>query len=130
MKTREELKQYYNELDSNFEGYVQMSDRKLETFDTRPSWDEIHETNNFIFECCMFDGDRSIMIRQINDRFSIIDKKISDYKERTEELFFTKVGKKVKVIQIWEAQKDKNCCDFPVLKPTLQLFAGFQGDIS
>lgn len=130
MKTIEALKSFYDGLDRRFEGYIQMSNKKLEIFAEKPSWDQIHETNNFIFEACLFDGDRSIMIRQVNDRFLVIDRKISDFHNKSEEMFFAKEGKKVKMIQVWEAKKDKNCLDMEVLQPTLQLFAGFEGDLS
>ena len=129
MKTREELKRFYDGLDSKFEGYMQMSNKPLATFKTKPSWKSIHEKNNFIFEACLFDGDRSIMIRQINDKFVVIDKNISEFKEKSEEVFFTK-NNKVKIIQVWEAKKDEYCEDMEVFKPTFQLFAGFEGGVS
>lgn len=130
MKTIEELKAYYDGLEDKFEGYIQMSNKELETFQTKPSWDSIHEKNNFIYEACLYDGDRSIMIRQVNDKFIIIDKKISELTNKSEEVFFAKDGKKIKMIQEWEAKEDKYCENFPVLTPTLQLFAGFQGGLS
>jgi len=129
MKTIEELKTFYDGLGDAFEGYIQMSNRPLETFSTKPSWESIHEKNNFIYEACMFDGERSIMIRQTNDKFSVIDKKISEFQNTSEEIYFAK-DKKVKIIQVWEAKKDKYCENFEVLKPTFQLFAGFQGGLS
>jgi len=129
MKPIEELKTYYEALDNRFEGYIQMSDREAKTFTSKPSWKDLHETNNFIFEAALFDGDRSIMIRQHNEKFIVIDKKISEFKETNHELFFTK-DKKVKMVQVWEAKEDINCENFPVLKPTLQLFAGFEGGLS
>ena len=129
MKTVEELKTFYDGLDSAYEGYIQMSNRVLETFKTKPSWESMHENKNFIFEGCMYDGDRSIMIRQVNDKFVVIDQKISDIKNKTQELFFAKSDNRVKIIQVWEEKEDVYCENFKVLKPTLQLFAGFEGGL-
>jgi len=124
MKTNEALKNFYTELDSTYEGYIQMSNEVLKTFTQKPSWETVHEGDNFIYEACLFNGDRSITIRQINDKFAVVDKKLSDFPEKSEEWFFT-TDKKIKIVQIWEAKKDKYCEDMKVLTPTFQLFAGF-----
>jgi CRISPR type III-associated protein (TIGR04423 family) len=46
-------------------------------------------------------------------------------------LFFAKsneenVNLKAKITQIWEEKEDENCENIKVLKPTLQLFSGFE----
>ena len=130
MKTKEALKTYYEGLEGTFEGYIQMSDKELETFDTKPTWKSLHTQNNFIFEGCLYDGDRSIMIRQVNDKFVVIDEKISTLKNKSEEVFFAKGDKKVKIIQAWEEIEDTYCEGFPVLTANKQLFAGFEGELS
>ena len=130
MISKEELKTFYNSLESNFEGYVQMSNEPLETFYSKPSWEDIHETNNFIFEAALFDGDRSILIRQINDLFLVVDRCISEFPETSHDVFFAKENKKVKMVHVWEAKEDEYCENMKVLKPTLTLFAGFEGERS
>lgn len=136
MKTKEQLKDFYENLNIEFEGYIQMSDEKLDKIfsskQTLPSWEDLHENKNFILEACLFDGDRSITIRQINDKFAVIDKKLSDFSEenKKEEEFLAKsneenVNFKAKITQIWEEKEDKNCENIKVLKPTLLLFSGF-----
>ena len=137
MKTNEQLKEFYNSLlSSSFEGYIQMSDEKLnkifDTKETLPTWDSLHNNNNFILEACFFDGDRSITIRQVNDKFAVIDKKLSDFEKEniTKENFIAKsmedkVELKVTISQIWEEKEDENCENLKVLKPTIQLFSGF-----
>lgn len=136
MKTLEELKEFYKSLIDKFEGYIQMSDEKLDKIytskETLPSWEDLHKNNNFILEACLFDGDRSITIRQVNDKFVIIDKKLSEYKKEniTTEEFIAKsneekVELKAKISQIWEEKEDENCENIQVLKPTLLLFSGF-----
>ena len=137
MKTKEQLKDFYEGLSGLFEGYIQMSDEKLnKIFTTKqslPSWDTLHNGKNFILEACLCDADRSITIRQVNDKFAVIDKKLSDFKEeqKTTQIFLAKsneenVNLKAKITQIWEEKEDENCENIKVLKPTLQLFSGFE----
>ena len=131
MKTLEQLKEFYENLSSEFEGYIQMSDEKLNKVFTSkqklPSWDSLHNGKNFIFEVCLFDGDRSITIRQVNNKFAIIDKRLSEYQKEniTTQSFLTTAYAKVNIAQIWEEKNDENCLDMKVLKPTIQLFVGF-----
>jgi CRISPR type III-associated protein (TIGR04423 family) len=136
MKTLEQLKEFYESLSSEFEGYIQMSDEKLNKVFTSkqklPSWDSLHNGKNFIFEACLFDGDRSITIRQVNDKFALIDINLSDFNKEniTLEYYVAKSLKekeelKIKISQIWEEKIDENCLDMKVLKPTIQLFSGF-----
>ncbi|WP_066350192.1 TIGR04423 family type III CRISPR-associated protein [Aliarcobacter skirrowii] len=138
MKTIDELKEFYENLKDKFEGYIQMSDEKLnEIFSSKqviPTWEDLHKNNNFILEACLFDGDRSITIRQINDKFLVLDEKVSNFSNTSEEFFVAKsieknINLKAKITQIWEEKEDKNCLDIKVLKPTLQFFSGFsKGD--
>ena len=133
MKTFDELKDFYKSLSNKYEGYIQMSDEILnKIFSVKqilPSWEDLHK-NNFIIEALLFDGERSINIRQINDKYTIIDQNISSYKNISEEFFIAKslednINLKAKIIQVWEDIEDENCLNIKVLKPTLQLFAGF-----
>jgi CRISPR type III-associated protein (TIGR04423 family) len=138
MKTFNELKSFYENLNGEFEGYIQMSDGKLDKIfsskQTLPSWEDLHKNKNFIFEACFFDGDRSLTIRQINNAFVVIDEKLSNYENKTEEIFIAKslennMKLKAKITQIWEEKEDKNCENLQVLKATLLLFSGFtKGD--
>lgn len=138
MKTQEQLKDFYENLNGEFEGYIQMSNEKLDKIlsskQILPSWEDLYKNKNFIFEACFFDGDRSITIRQINNAFVVIDGKLSNYENKTEEIFIAKslennVKFKAKITQIWEEKEDENCENLQVLKPTLLLFSGFiKGD--
>lgn len=131
MKTLEELKKYYEQLTNDFEGYIQMSDEKLNKVFTSKqkllSWDSLFNGKNFILEACLFDGDRSITIRQVNNKFAVIDKRLSEYQKEniTTQSFLTTGYAKVNIAQIWEEKNDENCLDMKVLKPTIQLFVGF-----
>lgn len=132
MKTYEEIKNFYINLEGKFEGYFQMSDEKLNKVyqekQSLPSWEDLHEDKNFILEACLFDGNRSITIRNIGNSFVLIDKNISDFKEEniTKQSFITNGYKEVIISQIWEEKEDENCLNIKVLKPTIQLFSGFK----
>ena len=129
IKTRDELKEFYNSL-GEFEGYIQMSDEKLDKIFTKklklPKYDEIHNGKNFIFEAMFFDGERSIAIRQFNDKFIVVDEKLSSFETKTTEEFFAKNGMKIEITTIWEQEEFDE--SLKTLKPTLQLFTGFKGD--
>lgn len=113
MKTYEEIKNFYINLEGKFEGYFQMSDEKLNKVyqekQTLPSWEDLHEDKNFILEACLFDGNRSITIRNIGNSFVLIDKNISDFKEEniTKQSFITNGYKEVIISQIWEEKRMK-----------------------
>ncbi len=136
MKTSEQLKEFYKSLTKQFEGYIQMSDAKLNKIFTSkqvlPSWEDLHNSKNFIFEACFFDGDRSITIRQVNNKFVVIDEKLSSFNKEniTSENFIAKsleenIVLKAKITQIWEEKEDEYCINLKALKPTIQLFSGF-----
>ena len=62
-----------------------------------------------------------------------IKKKLSNFNEeqKTTQIFLAKsneenVNLKAKITQIWEEKEDENCENIKVLKPTLQLFSGFE----
>lgn len=133
-----EFEKFYTSLTERFEGYIQLSDSKefiVLNGEVLPQWQEIHHGKNFINEICLFDGDRSITIRQINDGFGILDKRISNYKEVSYINFLanSKIQcfgiNEIRIAQIWLAQSDKLCCNFDVLEPKFLLFSGFsRGD--
>ena len=85
-----------------------------------------------MIEACFFDGDRSITIRQVNNKFVVIDEKLSSFNKEniTSENFIAKsleenIVLKAKITQIWEEKEDEYCINLKVLKPTIQLFSGF-----
>jgi len=131
---KEELKRFYNSLNAKFEGYIQMSDRRIEdkyifsTPSNLPKWEELHQ-GNFIVELVLFDkeSNRSILVRQANDTWIVIDKKLNG-NEDIEKFYTLKENLKMKIAQIWETEKDEFCLDMEVLEPKYLLFAGFEKD--
>lgn len=134
-----EFKKFYESLDAKFEGYIQLSDSKdfiiLED-NFLPAWETLHNDKNFINTLSLWDGDRSINIRQINNGFAKLDVKISDFKkdiyEITHQTFLVNVKFKntkinrIKMTQIWQENADDLCCGFAVLEPQFLLFSGFE----
>ena len=138
MLRKECLKKFYEALKGEFEGYIQLSDSQdfiILQNDPLPTWESLHKGKNFINELCLFDGDRSINVRQINDGFVVLDKKILDFNQKNYEItsqtflvnakFKDTTIKGIKITQIWQENIDKLCCDFNVLEPQFLLFSGF-----
>jgi CRISPR type III-associated protein (TIGR04423 family) len=130
--TRDELKSFYESL-GEFEGYIQMSDEKLDKnkiFTKKqalPKYEKIHNEKNFIFEAMFFDGDRSISIRQFNDKFLVVDKNLSSFSNKTSQQFLTQNDNiKIEITTIWEEENFYE--ELKTLKPIHQLFSGFKGD--
>ena len=134
LKSREDLKEFYNGLNDAYEGYVQMSDARItshhlfKTPQTLPKWEALHNEVNYILEMALFNpvSKQSILIRQQNSKWLVIDKKLED-NEPTESFFtLTEDTPKMKIAQIWEEEKNEFCLDMGVLEPKYLLFAGFE----
>ncbi len=112
------------------EGYIQLSGKELEIFEnkTLPTWEDLHKNNNFIIEAHFFDikENRSISIRQVNDTYKYFKKVLSHDELKNVNIYKAKQGKNVKIATIWEEKVDEHCENFKVLKPTYQVFAGFE----
>ena len=125
----DELKEFFKNL-GEVEGYIQMSDEEINTFKERKSIDYDEIKDNFIFEAMFFDGDRSVLIRQFNDKYLVIDEKLSEFTETSTDVYFVNKNKnyKAKITTIWIEEEDSECLNLKVLKPKLQLFSGFVKD--
>jgi len=134
LKSREELKEFYNGLNSEYEGYIQMSDGRIKsehlfkTAQNLPKWEELHNEVNYILEMALYEPNtkRSILIRQQNSEWLVIDKKLEG-NEPTDSFFtLTEKTPKMKIAQIWEEEKSEFCLGLDVLEPKYLLFAGFE----
>ena len=131
LKTKDELEKYYNTLEDLFEGYIQMSDRRIKhIFKTPaklPKWEEIHSGSNYILEMAFYNpkNKQSILIRQQNDHWFIIEKELKG-DEPTDSFFTLEDSLKMKIAQIWVEEKDEFCNDWSVLEPKYLMFAGFE----
>ena len=127
--TYENLKREFSALSGRYDGYIQMSDAPLQILanEALPSWDALHNGANFIFEAAFFckQSEQSISIRQFNDEFLFISVNLRDFAEKEFEHFIALNGKLARICQIWQAERDENCLNLPVLKPKFTLFAGF-----
>jgi CRISPR type III-associated protein (TIGR04423 family) len=140
-KTKSELKKYYETLEDEYEGYVQMSDSRFKDEHlfyhkkSLPPWGVLHPTDiNYILEMALFDGSKSILIRQHNANFLVWEKDL-DGKEDMDAYFIVtdkEHKKKMKIAQIWEEASSEFCeVDGEALKalePKYLMFAGFEDD--
>ena len=134
---KDNLKNFYNKLNGKYEGYIQLSDKRIEDLFLSPTelpkWDKIISSRNFIYEAAFFDekNNVSVLIRQVDDKWLVntVDfNKKDDKTEITEEFFIakTKNTPRVKIKNIWQEQEDELCNGFPVLKHIYSAFAGFE----
>jgi len=133
LKNREELESFYKGLTEKFEGYIQMSDKRLDdlflTPSVLPKWDELHNSVNYIVEMAFFDvaTKKSILVRQHNSDFLVLEKGLTDNEIDNVESYYTlKEGTKMKMAQIWEEESNEFCLDMKVLEAKYLMFAGFE----
>jgi len=133
IKNRDELEKFYKSLNGEYEGYIQISDRRIENiFESSsklPQWDDLHQKNNFILELALFDKDtkRSILIREANGSWSVIDRVLND-NEPKDNFYTLRKNLKMKMVQIWEEEDDEFCLGMKVSEFKYLLFAGFEKD--
>jgi len=132
LKSREELEHFYNELTGKYEGYIQVSDSRIDNVFVKPTslpkWERLHNNTNYILEMALFNpaSNDSILIRQHNSEWLVLEKKL-DGTEPTDS-FFTIVENtpKMKIAQIWEEESNEFCLDMKVLEAKYLMFAGFE----
>ena len=133
LKNEETLKKFYmEELTGKYEGYIQMSDRRIEKVFTSPQslpmWDTLHNGVNYILEMALFDPDdsRSILIRQHNADWLVINVVLNANEPLTSYYTVTSDTPKMKIAQIWEEEENVFCFNMNVWEPKYLLFAGFE----
>ncbi len=135
MKTKEGLKEYYKTLTGKYEGYVQMSDSRFKdehlfyTKKNLPPWETLHHNGiNYILEVALFDGSKSILVRQHNAGFLVLEKELNGDEPMDSYYIVTDKEHKIKmqVAQIWEEEANEFCLDMDVLEPKYLIFAGFE----
>ncbi|CAA6815317.1 MAG: Unknown protein [uncultured Sulfurovum sp.] len=132
LKNREELESFYKGLTENFEGYIQMSDSRINdvfvTAISLPKWETLHKDTNYILEMALFDSvsNNSILVRQHNSEWLVLEKELNG----TEPIdtFFTIVEHtpKMKIAQVWEEESNEFCLDMQVLEAKYLMFVGFE----
>lgn len=129
MKTK--FEEIYNELQGEYVGYIQISDKKLEksfVYQKPQKLEPLNLANSFVVEACFFDGKESIHIRQVNNEYKVTKVNLDEISDnfKSIETFLSDGYGKVKIATIWEEQDDEFCNNYKVLKPTKQVFAGFK----
>jgi CRISPR type III-associated protein (TIGR04423 family) len=133
IKSRDELKEWYETLTKLYEGYVQMSDSKIEqkhlfkTAQILPKWEELHNKTNYIVELALYQPDSkySILVRQQNNEWIVIEKELNGKEPKDSYFTLTEDTPKMKIAQIWEEEPNEFCLGMKVLEPKYLLFAGF-----
>ncbi len=138
IKTREELREYYMLLTGEYVGYVQMSDSRFKDehiFKEKkklPSWEALHKNDiHYILEMTLFDGKTSILIRQHNADFLVVEEELTQEQMQSAESFYTVTPDtpKMKIAQVWEEEENEFCLeDMKVLEAKYLLFAGFEAN--
>ncbi len=133
IKTDKQLQQFYETLQEEYEGYIQMSDSPIEhifrSASKLPSWSDLHNGINYILEMALFEpkSKKSILVRQTNDKWVVIEKVLTEDEINTTDSFYTLKDKlKAKIAQIWQEEKDEFCLGLKTLSPKTLLFAGFE----
>jgi len=132
LKTRDELEQFYKELTEEFEGYIQMSDNRIEHIFknaiTLPKWEELHNGVNYILEMALYNPKtkKSTLIRQQNNNWLVLEKELNGTEPTDSFYTIAEDTPKMKIAQIWEEEESEFCLDMKVLEPKYLLFAGFE----
>ena len=141
--TQDELKDYYNKLNGKYQGYIQLSDRRIEHIFVEeselPKWENLHNSVNYILEIAFFEPGtkKSILVRQANEKWLVLEKILTDKEIKEADSFYTVIDKEnlqAKIAQIWEEEADEFCevgedeykDKLKVLKPKVLMFAGFE----
>ena len=131
----------YSKLQGEYEGYIQMSDKRIEHVYTKAT--ELPELEtlyvdvrgektevNYVLEMALYDAKNknSILIRQHNDDFLVLEKELKGVEEKDIDSFYTVTPRtpKMQIAQLWEAEKSEFCEDMEVLVPKALMFAGFE----
>ena len=140
---RKKMASEYNTIKESGEyvGYIQMSDKRIEHVfknpQKLPEIDSLYVDDknkksdvNYILEMALFDPKtkKSILIRQHNADFLVLDKVLTDEQIADADSFHTVTSDtlKMKIVQIWQEEKNKFCLDMEVLEPKYLMFAGFE----
>jgi len=141
-KLRNEFATIYDGLNGEYQGYIQMSDKRIEhvyvNASKLPDLDTLYvNTNNevsdvnYVLEMALFDPDTqdSVLVRQHNDGWLNMKKNLKDISLDDKDSYFSakEDEPKMKIAQIWEEVSNEFCEGWDVLEPKYLMFAGFEG---
>jgi len=115
---------------SKYQGYLWYSDKK----DPQVLNDEVFEleiadnTNPFVIEGQLFDGQKSISIKYVDGKYIVNTYDLNTLDGVMQEQTFHSHrmdGKQLKFRQIWKNQSDELCERMQVLQPAELVFVGF-----
>ena len=125
----EEVINYINSL-KGYQGYVQFSDRKIDIdkdvfIDKAP---KVETEKGFIYEAHFCNKQTSILIRQFNENFLVVETDVRDIEQNDIDIFKAIGNLKVEIAQIWHEVEDEDFDEFKVRKLKNVVFYGFKGD--
>lgn len=123
--TQQGIIDFINTLKS-YQGYVQMSDRRITDIWAEHSDINLVVKSGFVYEAHFCNGTESIAIKQINSDWLVSKTDISNVVESDKQTYHAINGLKVKMAQIWEPEVDPLCENMKVLKLKKVVFAGFE----
>jgi CRISPR type III-associated protein (TIGR04423 family) len=139
MYNREELQSRYDALDGSYEGYIQMSGKRIEYLfrraDSLPKWGDLHKDEySFIFEAALYDPKEkcSVLVRQMNDGWIWNEYRVDwDQAEQADRQLHYSVfeghsSRDLRMLQLWEEREDPLCPGFTVQELDAVVFAGFE----
>ena len=133
-KLRDEFQDIYSKLDGEYEGYIQVSDRRIEeVFVSKkklPSLEKIYDKeSSYVVEMALFEprSSKSILARQCNSSWLVLEKELTQDEIANADEYFTLINDelKMKIVQIWESKANEFCLGKDVLEARYLMFAGF-----
>ena len=135
-KNKEEIIEYINSLE-DYRGYIQFSHRPINKDEQGKYIDrdifidkdpKVENENGFIYEAHFCNGQKSIMIRQINNSWIVSETVISQVSKDDIQSYISDIQDfdyKIKMAQIWAEEEDEFCNRMKVKKLKKVVFVGF-----
>ena len=125
----EEVIKYINSLEG-YQGYVQFSDREIDIekdvfINKNP---KVENEKGFIYEAHFSNKQTSILIRQLNESFIVVENDVRNIEQNDIDVFKAIGNLKVEMAQIWHEVEDKDFDEFKVKKLKNVVFYGFKGE--
>jgi len=127
---KNELKEFINSL-KGYGGYVQYSHRPIDKnkdifVDKDP---KIEDEDGFIYEAHFCNGNKSISVKQVNDKWLVSETDISQVSKTDIQTYKSDIQEwnyNIKMAQIWKEEVDELCESMQVKKLKKVVFIGFE----
>jgi len=125
-----EVREFINKLESYY-GYIQFLHRPIDKskdifLDKEP---KVEDEDGFVYEAHFCNGNKSISIKQVNDKWLVSETDISKIAKDDIQTYKSDIegwNYNIKMAQIWEDVEDSLCENMKVKKLKKVVFAGFE----